>query len=215
MHAIGNSADMVAVKNVVGSLRVAFRNAIDIAAEVERELRHVETILLAKQSEFLDLDVVFAQDALDQCIRKSVESRLDRRVGRENALLADTGVLVERLPEGYICRRSTELPQEIERKERGVAFVQMIRPDIEAKGLQYEGPANAEHDLLLEAMGIVSSVKVIRDFAVRRTVLIKIGIEEQDWDTVADERSLQRVEPRPDPDLSSLDPDRDDRAERL
>ena len=73
MHAIGNSVDMVAVKNVVGSLRVAFRNAIDIAAEVERELRHVETILLAKQSEFLDLDVVFAQDALDQCIRKPVE----------------------------------------------------------------------------------------------------------------------------------------------
>ena len=90
----------------------------------------------------------------------------------------------------------------------------MIGQNIETERLQHGGAADPEHDLLLEAIGLISAVEVIRDLPVLWAVLIEVGIEKQHRHAMA-ERTIQQIEPRPYPDLAPLDLDCNHCAERL
>ena len=86
----------------------------------------------------------------------------------------------------------------------------MLKP----RACSVRAPPIPSTNFLIEAIGFIASGKVICDFTVLHAVLIEVGLKKEDRHTVA-ERTSQVIQPRPDPDLPALDPDRDHCAERL
>ena len=56
MNAVGDRVDPIAGKHVPRRLGVAARDAVDIAGQIERELRHVERVAPGEALEFIELD---------------------------------------------------------------------------------------------------------------------------------------------------------------
>ncbi len=90
----------------------------------------------------------------------------------------------------------------------------MIDADVEAERLQHARAADAEHDLLLEAVLGIAAIKAVRDLPVLGFVLIEIGVEQENRHAVT-ERRADDMQPGADPDLSPFDGYRDHRAQRL
>jgi hypothetical protein len=101
---------MIAGKDVLRRLRVTFRDSVDVAAQTERELRHVQALLAAMTLQLGEVNVI-PQRLLDQCIGKSVNARLNRRVSCEHAAVPHLCVIIKRIA----CRNTVwilfELPQ--------------------------------------------------------------------------------------------------------
>ena len=89
-----------------------------------------------------------------------------------------------------------------------MAFVEVIRRDLEPERAQQPFPADAEDDFLLQAQRRVAAIESPGDGAVRRLVRRDVGIQQQDRDRAAG-GTFQHVQPRPHPDGAALDLDRD------
>ena len=87
MHAVGDRPDRIAGEHAGGGLLMALRNAIDIAAEVEREAGHIERIVAGETSQRREIDKI-PEQAADQIVTEPVMARIDRSMGREHAALA-------------------------------------------------------------------------------------------------------------------------------
>ena len=61
-----------------------------------------------------------------------------------------------------------------------MALVHVPGPDVEAERAQHPRAADAQNDLLLEAVGAIAAVEVMRQRPVERAVLFKVGVEQQD-----------------------------------
>jgi hypothetical protein len=58
VNSVGDGPYTIAGKELARGLRVAPRDTIDVAAEVEREAGHVEPILAAEATQRIKLDIV-------------------------------------------------------------------------------------------------------------------------------------------------------------
>ncbi len=212
MDPVGDRAHLVAREHVPRRVGVAARDAVDVARQVEGEPRHVQAVLAA---EMLQVAVVqeLAGDPAHEVVRELVVARLDRRVGGEHAHVAHAAVVVLGVHRQRAAALAPEARQELDREQRRVALVHVVGRDVEAERPQDAAAADAEHDLLLQPVDLVTAIQVVGDVAVPLVVLFEVGIEQQHRHLAAGRR-LQRVEPRPDPDLSALDRHGDDGAER-
>src|SRR5215472_7449827 len=104
--------------------------------------------------------------------------------------------------------RQSELAQQIQRQECCMSFIEMIVGDVEPEGLQDQGTANPQDDLLLETITFIASVQVISNLSIHWPVLLNVGVEQQDRHTLA-KRGSQPIKPGSDPDFSPLDCGRD------
>ncbi len=131
----------------------------------------------------------------------------------EDAHLTHTSDLEFQLARADLVLGARIAAQEVEGEKGRMAFVQVIGADGEAEGLQAAQAGDAENCLLLQPIHLVAAIEVIGKASVGLGVLVEIGIEEQHRHGLADRRAEQ-VQPRPHPDLASLEDDRDLRPER-
>jgi hypothetical protein len=110
MHPIGDRPHLIAWEDLFRRLRVTLRDSVDVAAQAERELRHVQALLAAMTLQLGEVNVI-SQRLLDQCIGKSVNARFNRRVCREHTALSHLCVIVERNACGNAVWISVELTQ--------------------------------------------------------------------------------------------------------
>ena len=71
-----------------------------------------------------------------------------------------------------------QVAQALQDQERRVPFVDMPDRGLEAERGERAHPADAEHDLLLDAGGAVAAVELMRDVAILRVVFLEVGVEQ-------------------------------------
>ena len=103
--------------------------------------------------------------------------------------------------------------QQLQRQQRGMPFVHVIGLDVEAKRPQQAVAADAQHDLLAQAVGIVAAIEIAADVPVLRRVLVQECVQQEHGNLIA-QSSPVPVKPGPDPDIASLHGDRDLGAKR-
>ena len=165
VDAVRDRRDAIARIHVLRRFGVALGHAVDVLAQVERELRGVEVGAPGKQPQSLAVDEVVEQ-ALHEVVREPVVPGLDGRVRREVTLLSRARYVVTRLAgPDRVCIVGI-LVEELEREQRRVALVQVIRANIEVERLEHPHAADAEHDLLAQPICLVAAVEKVRDRAI-------------------------------------------------
>ena len=71
VHAVRDGADLVAGERAPCGLRMALGDAIDVAAQVQTELRHVEMVASAKTPYLVGLDEI-AEEPLHELVRELI-----------------------------------------------------------------------------------------------------------------------------------------------
>ena len=61
-----------------------------------------------------------------------------------------------------------------------MSLVQVIGIDLEAERPQQADAADAEHDLLLQPVGVVAAVQPVGQATILGVVLVEVGVEQQD-----------------------------------
>src|SRR5204863_10068959 len=100
-------------------------------------------------------------------------ARRDRRMRRKNISRRgglERGVKVEILP-------GDAAPDQLERDESRVAFIEVMHAGLDAHGLQRMDAADAQDYLLLDAPLVIATVKLGGDFPVMRGIFRHVGIE--------------------------------------
>src|SRR5690349_7556187 len=117
---------------------MALGDAVDVAAEIERELRHVELVGAAELAD-VDAGELVAHELLDEVVGEDVMPGGDRRVRGEVAERADARDVAGG------CA-PVALAQELKGEQRGMSLVEVEFADAEAERLQHAQPADAEDD---------------------------------------------------------------------
>jgi hypothetical protein len=179
MNAVGNGADVVAREHGARRLGMALRHAVHVGAQVQRQARHVELLGAGVGLQLLDRDDL-AGDMAEKIVAEPVVAGIDRGVGREDAEIAHAG----RIGPVRVRRRqrrdlvAAEAAQELDREQRRVAFVHVVGLDFEAERVERAQAADAENDLLLQAVDLVAAIEKMRQVPVLFGVLLEIGVEE-------------------------------------
>ena len=167
-------------------LAVPLRDRVRMAAEPEREHRHVEPVarrvrVPAQREELLGRDpelvAVLAERAGDQIVWEDVEARRHRGMGGE---YRDPPDIVHGLVERPA--RLDPLVEEREEDKGRVALVQVDGGELDAELGKHPPPADPEHDLLPEAALAVPRVETARDHPVLGRVLGVVRVEEVERD---------------------------------
>lgn len=111
MHTVGDRPDRIAGKHAGGRLLMALRHPVDIAAEVEREARHVQRILAAEPAQSRGIDKI-PEEAADQIVTEPVMARVDRSMGRKYASLAHRLQVVGECALGAVGRLRKTPPED-------------------------------------------------------------------------------------------------------
>ena len=153
VHSVGDRVDRVSGEHLLRDLAVPLGHAVDVMGKVQREPRHVEPVLASQHPDLLGGQGL-AQHLLHELVGELVVSRRDRRVRREDAAPPDV-FDVSRDVFGVRLRA-----QELQREKARMPFVHVKPPDAGVpEGAEHADSADAEHDLLREAVPFVSAVE--------------------------------------------------------
>jgi hypothetical protein len=122
MHAVGDCVNAIPRKHLARRLGMAAGDTIDIAGQVERQLRHIELFRTGQLLELVDLHEIRNQ-ALKRTLRKPVMAGLDGGVGGEHATFPNLGEIIKRLAWAHIRGRNAIPIEQIEGKERGMSLI--------------------------------------------------------------------------------------------
>ncbi len=183
VHAVGDGVDRVLREHLLRNLAVQHGDAVDVAREAQREVGHVEQVVVQGAEAFDGGRAVGAEDLAHLVEAELVVAGRDGCVSGEDALLLDgVGVGVR---SGAERRRSDAGFEQANGEERGVALVHVTNLRLHAEGVQEVNAAEAENGLLAETVVSVAAVKVVGEAAVPGVVAVDVGVEEEDGDDVA------------------------------
>ena len=192
MHPIGDIADGILGRRelapVVGhQLRrddtVQAADAVDMPRAGQREARHVEQARRGRRArerqERVDPDAEFADEIAEvrehQLVAERIVAGRDRRVRRECALAGnrlDGG--------GQLEPASAQFAQQLERQERGMAFVHVPDGGRESERAQCTHAADAENHFLTDAYRLIAAIQTMRDVTIGWRILRHVGVEQHD-----------------------------------
>jgi hypothetical protein len=129
-------------------------------------------------------------------------------MGREIALFAHARNIVGRFARPQILGRVSVAAQQLHPQQGRMPLVQMVLPDPKAQRLQQAHATDAEHDFLFEAIDLVAAVEEMGDHAILGSVLVQIGIEQQDR-LASPHMTFEYIEPGADPNEAPFDRDGD------
>ncbi len=168
-------------QNILRHLAVEPRHAIDLLREVAGEHRHGELLVRVVGVGLAEVDELLPGDAqhvgivrhvlADHRLGEGVVARGHRRVGREERRRADD---FERFGERQFLVVH-HLADALDADECGMALVAVEHLVLDA---QRADAADAEQDLLLEAVLPVAAVEVVGDLTVLVEVGLEIGVEQ-------------------------------------
>ena len=170
---------------------------------MQREVRHVEHSLIHATASLEQRDALIAQHAAHHVEREFVMPGGHRCVRGEDAPLAHRlEVCVFELE----MLASTQLfLQQLKGEERRVPFVQMVdHAGVVSERLEQTRTPHAEHDLLTQAIVLISAVERIGERTVPLAVLRQIRVEQKDRHLVI-AHALYGVLPRGDLHRASFD----------
>jgi hypothetical protein len=193
-------------------LAVAKRDAIDVAARLQREVGHVQGFANQQVGgERVVRAPVVGHHLAHQRERELVVARWHRRVRREHASALDVG--------GDFTRHhghppaSHFLEAELQHERGRVSLVHVEAPElVQAERAKNAHATDAEQQFLAQPVAQVAAVQMVGQSAVRIGVCRHVGVEKQDGhDVSADAGHL--VAPRPQLDGAPLDADGDPRRQ--
>src|SRR5204863_3851478 len=169
---------------------VLYTHTIRRTTHADRKRRHSKVFVVVAQnctSKCQKLTVIqlqridkFLAEALDQHVRrKSVVARGDRRVSGENTLFSN---LCNSIRKAFVRIKTQPFSCELKCGERSVPFVEMINRWIDAELSQKPDTSDAQYLLLHDTGFGIASVKMARDHAVDRGVLIDVRVEQVERD---------------------------------
>ena len=182
-HGVGGPLREERLPHLAGDLAVAAAHAVARAAHLDAEWRHHELLVgvvgtgAAELQEAVEIESdllgVVAEHLDDLADVVSLVPGGHRRVGREDGALARRGEgLVTRAPERHLAACH------LQRRERGVALVEVHDARVEPHRLEDAHRSDAEQRVLGEARWPIRHVEPARDPLVDRRVLGALRIEE-------------------------------------
>ena len=176
MHAVGNGVDRIFGKHQLRDLGVFLGDAVDVIAEVQGKMGHVEQAVIAE--DILHLRKFLPPQHADRQLQgKLVVAGGHGRVRGEDAQLPDRAYIVVR--EGLPAVTRGLFVQQRQGQQRGMAFVEVkARDGIMAERPQHPHAADAKHHLLAESIVRVTAGKVMRQCPVPCLVFRHVGIEQ-------------------------------------
>jgi len=184
-------------------------DAVHEAGEAQGDVGHVHQALMAAAEALDGRRGLGPEDARGLLHGEAVVAGRNRGVGGEDALLPHRLVVaLLRLGERPAAQL---LLEQGHGQQRGVPLVQVVDVDLVAQRLQHAQAADAEHDLLGEAVVGVSAIEMVGEHAVGRIVDLEVGVEQVDGDDVPGD-ALHVVAPGAQMHRPAFDRDRDARA---
>ena len=177
MDAVGDGMDPVAGEKLARDFRVPLGDAVDVAAEVQRQPGHVEVLPAGDCPERSDIDDAF-QLSFDHIVRKAVVAGLDRSMGSKYAVLpCDLRIVAGML--GGVAVQVAVAVQHFQCQQGRVPLVHVVGLDLEAERPQQADAADPEHDFLLEPVSVIAAVQPIGHFSFIASVLLDVGVQHQ------------------------------------
>jgi hypothetical protein len=176
MHPVGDGINFVVREHVAGHLAVLFGNTIDIVAEIEGQVGHVQLALAAE--EIMMPEYILAPQGMGRHFQgKAVVTGWHRRVcGKDALIMNGTDIVVI---EFVATEPPCTLVQQFEREEGGVPLIHMEARNIMiTQSTKHPHPPDTQYDFLAESIPAVTAIQLLRQLAVPRAVLGQIGIEE-------------------------------------
>ncbi len=163
---------------------VELGDAVGPAGEAQAHHRHVEPLVggvagaVAERHELVERDADLARPPaevlVDQLAGEAVDAGGHRRVGREDAA-GPHGLDGLAVGEARVLH---ELADALEAEEAGVALVRVEHLRVDAQRAERPHAADAEEDLLAQAVLGVAAVEAVGDAAQLGRVLVDVGVEE-------------------------------------
>ena len=183
MHSVGDGVDGKLREHGPRNLTVLHGHAIGVAAETEREQRHVQHAVANTAQAFQARGAIAAEDAPGLLHAEAVVPRGHRGMGGKDALRTNLGNIGLG---GSRLRSAAQFAlQQRQREQRGMAFVHVVDVDGMAKSAGHADAAHAENDFLLQPIIRVASVEVVGQGAVPGGVALDVGVEQVDGHHVA------------------------------
>ena len=194
-HLVGQEARPGGAQQPPRHVAMDAAHAVDVPAQPHREARHGEAVgIVARAAELeeslpgqaqprLDVGEVAAHQALAEAIVPGGDAGVR---GEDRGGAHHLARLVERQP-----ALSHQPRHAFERRERGVALVDVDHGRLDAEQIEDVDAAAAEHDLLAQPHLVVAAVEEVRDGAVLGTVDRQVGVEQIERN-VADHRAPHR-----------------------
>ncbi len=182
MHPIRNGVDSVLREHLARDLAVLHRHAVRVARQPQRQQRHVQQAVFKAAQPLQARGPLAAENAHHLLRREAIMSGGHGRVCCKHALRAhrcDVG-----LGAGAVRPTGKLAFQQRQSQQRGVPFVHVIDVYMQSQSGGHPRPAQAQHNLLLQAIVGVSAVQVIRQPAVPARILIQVRIQQVDGDNM-------------------------------
>ncbi len=200
VHAVGDRIDVVTGEHVLRYLAMSLGNPIDVMAEVEREVGHVQHSLAAEYVLHREL-VARAKHAMDKVERKLIVTSRHRRMRGEDALAAN-GFYI--LVAHFAAGGCGTLSQQFQRQQAGVSFIHVkAGQGCVAECPQHPQPTHAQDAFLAQAVIRIAAVQVVRQLAVPGGVFSDVSVQEIDGHGEA-AAAFDFVFPRADPNRSAI-----------
>ncbi len=159
VHAVGDSINTLILKHVARNTTVDLRHTTCVATHGHRKLCHAQRFL---PGNLLDVPwQIISGDLVCEIVGEHVVAGLHRSVRRERTGLFDFFVF------------EFPLPKQFQREERTVTFIHVVRTNIcVPQRAQHANASNAQHKLLANTHGLISTIQV---FGNRAIFLIVLG----------------------------------------
>ena len=189
MHSVGDVVDSVVVEGVFGLEQLAgyftmlLGHAVDVMAEVQREISHVQLAGAAK--DFVHLrEVAAPQNAPDMIQRKPVVTRRDRSVRGEDALRLNCLHVI--VVESISVKPASAFIEQFQSQQRRMTLVHVKAADVViTERPEHPNPADAENNFLTQPVVRIAAVKDVRERAIPLRIFRQVRIEEGDRDRMA------------------------------
>ena len=207
VNAVGDRLDAIFAEHLLRYSPVPLGDAVDVVAEIQRQVGHVQQMAVAGQFSLDVPDLVPADDLVHQLHREFVMAGGHRRMRRKDALPPHA---FDMLRLDLFAAGPVELLiEQLDDQEGGMALVHVKAVDlVVAERAQHTDAADAEHVLLAEPVPFVAAVEVVAQLPILLVVGGQVGIQEKHRHDKAGHAD-DIVLPRPYLDFPFLQDDRD------
>ena len=178
MNTIRDRIHSVTGKHKPRYLTVLLSYTVDIMAEIQSQIGHIQQITAAKDLAHL-ANLTATENAIHKLQGKLVLTRRHGRMGGKDALLSHC--LYVGLDDGFPAILLSLLIQQLDRQETGVPFVHMKPPDlVVAQGAEHLHPADTENHFLAKPVVLIAPVKIVGQSSVPFGIFRQVGIQKID-----------------------------------
>jgi hypothetical protein len=176
MHAIGDRIDRIVCEHVSGHFPMLFRDTVDVVAEIERQVGHVEDALATEHLWHGVKHGAGAKHAFHEFERKLIMPGGNRGMGGKHAVLTDDLDVV--VSEGRPTRASGLLIEQFQGEQAGMPLIHMPAGEGRiAERPQHAHPPDPQQHFLAQPVVGITAVQHTGQRAVPGRVVWQISVQ--------------------------------------